>query len=156
MVNGKKGRRTLPKTVSCVLNAKKQLIIPHHALSNTELYRYVSCLKIPFFRGVFMRDELPLKIWKNESGIINLDNSNGPGTHWVCYQNSRLYLQIFYNIGYVIKNLEIQSTILIVLVIYHHQERSKNIFTLQSMYFTIMIGNNPIIHQYADIYVWNF
>ena len=86
MVYDKKGARTLPKTVSCILNKKDQIIIPHHALSNIELFKYVSCLKIPFFRGVFMRDNLPSKMWINESGIVNMDNSNGPGTHWVCYK----------------------------------------------------------------------
>lgn len=86
MVNAKKRTGTLPKTVSCLLNAKKQLIIPNRALSNHDLFKYVSCLKIPFFRGVFMRDNLPSVMLKNESGIVNLDNSIGPGTHWVCYK----------------------------------------------------------------------
>lgn len=86
MVYDKKRRRTLPKTVSCLLNTRKQLIVPNHALSNQDLFRYVSCLKIPFFRGVFMKDNLPSVMWRNESGIVNLDNSMGPGTHWVCYK----------------------------------------------------------------------
>lgn len=93
MVHDKKRRRTLFKTVSCLLNKKNQLIIPNHALSNLDLFKYVSCLKIPFFRGVFMKDNLPKVMWKNESGIINLDNSEGPGTHWVCYKRfgSKVY-----------------------------------------------------------------
>jgi len=33
-----------------------------------------------------MRDNLPKKIWVNETGIVNLDSSIGPGTHWVCYK----------------------------------------------------------------------
>lgn len=37
------------------------------------------------FRGVFMRDQLPKKIKPTEYGIVNLDSSTGPGTHWVCY-----------------------------------------------------------------------
>ncbi len=32
-----------------------------------------------------MRDQLPSKPMKNETGIINLDNSSGKGTHWVAY-----------------------------------------------------------------------
>lgn len=32
-----------------------------------------------------MRDELPKKPFKNECGIINLDNGKGDGTHWVAY-----------------------------------------------------------------------
>ena len=42
-------------------------------------------LNIPHFRGVFMRNKLPKKIKDIESGIINLDNSNGKGTHWTAY-----------------------------------------------------------------------
>lgn len=32
-----------------------------------------------------MRDNLPQKCHKNECGIVNLDVSDGPGTHWVAY-----------------------------------------------------------------------
>lgn len=32
-----------------------------------------------------MRDALPLKPYKRECGIVNLDNEIGPGTHWVAY-----------------------------------------------------------------------
>lgn len=59
------------------------------------------CLQIPFFRGVFMKDGLPKRIWKNETGIVNLDSKNGPGTHWVCYkkyQNTVYYFDSFGNL----------------------------------------------------------
>jgi hypothetical protein len=46
---------------------------------------YARELNIPYFRGVYMKDQLPNKIQKYESMIINLDNSSGPGTHWVCF-----------------------------------------------------------------------
>lgn len=55
------------------------------ALSNFDLLKYVKLLKIPYFRGVFMRDNLPTKIRNNECAIINLDDLNGSGTHWTCY-----------------------------------------------------------------------
>jgi len=32
-----------------------------------------------------MRNALPRKIRRNESGIVNLDNVDGGGTHWVAY-----------------------------------------------------------------------
>jgi len=33
-----------------------------------------------------MRDALPTSgVWKNETGIVNLDSTLGPGTHWVAY-----------------------------------------------------------------------
>lgn len=45
-----------------------------------------------------MTDELPRKPWKDEAAIINLDDSDGPGTHWVCYKkrgNKVLYFDSY-------------------------------------------------------------
>lgn len=47
--------------------------------------KYTKILKIPYFRGIFMRDTLPNKIRKRESGIVNLDTNDGDGTHWIAY-----------------------------------------------------------------------
>jgi hypothetical protein len=33
-----------------------------------------------------MLDGLPARVRKNESSIINLDDTAGPGTHWVCFK----------------------------------------------------------------------
>lgn len=33
-----------------------------------------------------MRNGLPKKPWNRECGIINLDDQQGPGTHWVAYK----------------------------------------------------------------------
>ena len=44
-------------------------------------------LKIPYFRGVFMRDSLPNNgPHIKESAILNFDQMRGPGTHWVAYK----------------------------------------------------------------------
>lgn len=40
---------------------------------------------LPNFRGVFMKDDLPLQPYKNEFGILNLDLTSGSGTHWTAY-----------------------------------------------------------------------
>jgi len=32
-----------------------------------------------------MRDRLPKKVNRIESGILNLDSMKGPGTHWTCW-----------------------------------------------------------------------
>lgn len=99
MVNVKKGRRFIPKTVSCILNQKNQLIVPNKELTNEELSIYASCMKIPFFRGVFMKDALPEKMWENETGIVNLDDSDGSGTHWVCYKKLGEHIYYFDSFG---------------------------------------------------------
>lgn len=35
-----------------------------------------------------MRDGLPNVIRSHECAVINLDNTHGVGTHWVCYRKS--------------------------------------------------------------------
>lgn len=73
--------------------------LPKHPLSDIELKHYVKTLKIPFFRGVFMRNSLPKKINKNECGIINLDSYEGPGTHWTAYHKKGNQVSYFDSYG---------------------------------------------------------
>lgn len=73
-------------------------IPPERGLTNLDLMRYVSILRIPHFRGVFMRDELPKVDRQIECGIVNLNRSDEMGSHWVCYvrnQNDRIYFDSF-------------------------------------------------------------
>lgn len=46
-----------------------------------------------------MRDSLPQKPWFNESGIINLDNKTGPGTHWVAYKKRGSRVEYYDSFG---------------------------------------------------------
>ncbi len=46
-----------------------------------------------------MKDQLPNKIRKNESMIINLDNSTGRGTHWVCFSKKDNVINYFDSFG---------------------------------------------------------
>lgn len=48
-----------------------------------------------------MRNALPRRIRSNESGIVNLDDVDGPGTHWVAYAkrgNRVVYFDSFGNL----------------------------------------------------------
>lgn len=48
-----------------------------------------------------MLDALPKKALKYECGIVNLDNSTGPGTHWVAYHkinSNSIYFDSFGNL----------------------------------------------------------
>ena len=56
-------------------------------MSNIDLLHWVKQLGIKYFRGIYSRDILPYKIYRLETGIINLDDSIGRGTYWVCYRN---------------------------------------------------------------------
>ena len=73
--------------------------IPEKPLSNTDIKNYVKILKIRNFRGCFMRDELKnLKPCNTECGILNLNLSNEPGSHWVCWfknSNNKYYFNSF-------------------------------------------------------------
>ena len=53
--------------------------------SNFELVEKAKKLKFNNFRGVFMRDQLNFVPALNECGILNLNTSNQPGSHWVCW-----------------------------------------------------------------------
>ena len=66
------------------------LLLPNKPLTNFELIDAVKELKIPRFRGTFMRNDLPTEPRSRECGILNLDDVSGRGTHWVCwYKNSK-------------------------------------------------------------------
>ena len=56
-------------------------------LSNIDLLHRVKQLGIKYFRSIYSRDNLPEKIHRLETGIINLDDSIGRGSHLVCYRN---------------------------------------------------------------------
>jgi hypothetical protein len=78
------------------------LKLPKRALTNIDLKRYAKVLNIHNFRGVFMKNSLPkLGVHVNECGIINLDDENGEGTHWVAYKkvgNQAMYFDSYGNL----------------------------------------------------------
>lgn len=59
-------------------------------------------MKIPHFRGVYMRNSLPFDGPKfKEAVVLNLDDKTGPGTHWVAYRkngNDVVYFDSFGNL----------------------------------------------------------
>ena len=66
---------------------KLDIVLPKRALTNFDILKYAKLMKIPNFRGVFMRDSLPSGGPRyRESAIVNLDSENGPGSHWVAYR----------------------------------------------------------------------
>ena len=72
-------------------------------LSNFDLMDWVKKLGIRSLRGIYSRDGLPNKI-KKECRIINLDDIQGPGTHWVCYRNLDSVVEYFDPFGLIMPN----------------------------------------------------
>ena len=65
---------------------------------DADLMRYVRILSIPNFRGVMMRDELPVKPLDVECGVLNLNTHTQQGSHWICwykYRKERYYFDSF-------------------------------------------------------------
>ena len=56
------------------------LLLPFHPLTNIEISEYYK--NEPRFNGVYSRNNLPNKI-KKGSYVINLDEYENTGTHWV-------------------------------------------------------------------------
>lgn len=99
----------------------KKLIkpLPRRALSNYDILEHSN--DIPFFRGVYMRDELPRKPRKTECGIINLDSSNNKGTHWVAYAKVDNYCQYFNSYGNLKPPLELVKYLKNIVINYNYE-----------------------------------
>src|SRR6218665_2913468 len=76
------------------------VVLPNIPLSNIILQETAKRLNINNFRGVFLRDGLPERPRTNECDILNLDDSSGSGTHWVCWIKRGNYKAYFD--GYVL------------------------------------------------------
>ena len=64
--------------------------IPIKSLSNFELDDFAKQLNIKNYCGTYCRNELGPKTFRYcECGILNLDDSNGNGTHWVCWMKEK-------------------------------------------------------------------
>lgn len=61
--------------------------MPDRPLTNIDLIKYAKVMKTPHFKGVYMKNSLPVDgPGVNESAVLNLDDRNGHGTHWVAYK----------------------------------------------------------------------
>lgn len=108
--------------------------LPNKPLTNHELLACAKLLRLPHFRGVFMRDVLPEQIAVNESGIVNLDSYKNNGTHWVCYYKEGHTVDYFDSFGNLRPPIELQryfnSSVYQVIIKYNYfpsqQETSVN------------------------------
>ena len=77
---------------------KKQLnsLLPFHPLTNFEISEYYK--DHPKFNGVYSRDNLPKTI-KKGAYVINLDEYENIGTHWIALFVKPKYTVYFDNFG---------------------------------------------------------
>ena len=66
-------------------------------LSNFDLLKWIDFLKIPNFKGIFARDEVMPR--EHSPCIINLDELENAGTHWVCCAPGKKALWYFDSFG---------------------------------------------------------
>ena len=80
-------------------------------LTNIELAEYVKALGINHFRGIYMRDTLPKAgPRRKECGIMNLNTSREPGSHWVCYfKDDTIRRRIYFDSFGQVTPMEIQK-----------------------------------------------
>ena len=74
---------------------KLNLLLPFHPLTNIEISEYYE--NEPRFNGLYSRNNLPKTI-KKGAYVINLDEYENTGTHWVSLfvkANEVIYLDIF-------------------------------------------------------------
>ena len=96
-------RSTTRKKQPIQLNSHSRNHFVIKPLSKFDLIDWVKKLGIKHFRGIYSRDGLPHKIRK-ECGIINLDDTQGSGTHWVCYRNIDSVVEYFDPFGLIMPN----------------------------------------------------
>ena len=108
---------------------KPKSLLPFHPLTNIEINEYYA--NEPRFNGVYSRNNLPNKI-KKGAYVINLDEYENTGTHWIALfvkTNEVIYFDSF-GIEHIPK--EIEHAI-------GNKEIKASIFRLQA-YDSIMCG----------------
>ncbi|CAB0034481.1 unnamed protein product, partial [Trichogramma brassicae] len=103
-----------------------EITLPNRALTNYDLVKYAKLLKIPHFRGVFMRDELPSSGARyRESAIVNLDDSIVPGPHWVAYRKCGKSAIYFDSFGDLQPPRDLMNYLKVPEVLYNHERYQK-------------------------------
>ena len=65
-----------------------RITLPKNALCTSDILHLADVMEIPNFVGVKMRDELNGRSIRAECGIVNLNTSSEPGSHWICFHRS--------------------------------------------------------------------
>ena len=77
---------------------ENKITLPKNALFTSDILHLAKLMEVPNFVGVKMRDELKGKSRSRECGIVNLNTSSEPGSHWICFYrvgNDRYFFDSF-------------------------------------------------------------
>lgn len=121
----------------------------HVALTNHDIDNIMQELGIKGYRGCFMRDTIP-KIKLGECIIINLDDSNGGGTHWVgaFMKNDKLCYMDSYGLNYPNELRKVNPTKKIEYNTSHIQELETSTCGWFSIYFIHLMHKG---NEYYDV-----
>ena len=108
---------------------KLNLLLPFHRLTNIEISEYYA--NEPRFNGVYSRNNLPNKI-KKGAYVINLDEYENTGIHWIALFVKTKYTVYFNSFGIEHIPKKINKFI-------GNKNIKSNIFTIQA-YNSIMCG----------------
>ena len=81
-----------------VVIMSSKIKLPRNTLCTSDILHLANLMEIPNFVGVKMRDELKRKSKPRECGIVNLNTSSEPGSHWICFYrvgNDRYFFDSF-------------------------------------------------------------
>ena len=95
LLSGKGVARTGEGTMRIWEGIKKKTLMPAHTLKNFEIKEYYE--NNPRFNGAYSKNNLP-KIIKNGAYVINLDEYEDIGTHWIALyvkNNEVIYFDSF-------------------------------------------------------------
>jgi len=73
--------------------------MPTGVTTNILLDHLARRMHVPYFKGVFMHNALPISGARNESSILNLDDARSSGTHWVAHANRDNHVIYFDSFG---------------------------------------------------------
>ena len=74
-------------------------ILPDGTMFDDDILFYATKLKIPYFIGVKMRDELIGPPQKRECGVLNLNTHLQKGSHWICWFKNGMKRYYFDSFG---------------------------------------------------------
>lgn len=106
-------------------------MLPNRPLTNFDLLKCIKSLKIPHFRGVFMRDSLPNeKPWQKECMIVNHDSIKNIGTHWTCFVKEKENAYYFDSFGKLAPPIELVTYLGSKTQIFYNYERFQKFCTV--------------------------